>query len=194
MHPRTLELLFVPEDRSDATDVGLLVRQDERASAAGASGAAGPPHAVHVALVVLGRIEVDDVPEVVEIEAAGSDIGGNQGGGAAGAEPLQGALALRLAHVAVHGDDLDAAAVELLCEAVCAALRAHEDEREARFCVEELDEGVDLAVRGHGNEVVLDDSVRIFYLTAGLKTSRVVRICPGELPDLAVERCREEHR
>ena len=51
-----------------------------------------------------------------------------KGGGAAGAEPLEGALALRLAHVAVHGDDVDAAALELLREPVGAALRAHEDE------------------------------------------------------------------
>src|SRR3954454_22842240 len=105
MHPRTLELLFVPEDRSDTTDVVLLVREDERAAAAGAAGAAGPPHAVHVALVVLGRVEVDHVADVVEVEAAGRDVCRDERRGAPRTEALERALALRLAEISVHRDD-----------------------------------------------------------------------------------------
>src|SRR5204863_3246677 len=75
-HSRAFELLLVPEASRDAADVCLLVGEDERAAAAGAAGTACPPHAVHVALVVLGRVEVDDVADALEIEATGRHVGG----------------------------------------------------------------------------------------------------------------------
>src|SRR6059036_1933363 len=58
-HPGALELLLVAEARRDAAHVGLLLGQDERDPAPGAAGAAGAADAVQVALVVLGRVEVD---------------------------------------------------------------------------------------------------------------------------------------
>src|ERR1041384_7292631 len=60
-HSRALELFAVPEPGSDATDVALLLGKDKSAAPPGAAGPAGPPHAVHVALVVLGRVGVDDL-------------------------------------------------------------------------------------------------------------------------------------
>src|SRR6266481_8515122 len=88
-HSRTLELFSVPKAGSNATHVALLIRKDERAAAAGATGTAGPSDTVHVALVVLGRVEIDDVADVVEVETSSGDVGGNQGGGATRAEPLE---------------------------------------------------------------------------------------------------------
>src|SRR5947208_769268 len=82
------------------------------------------------------------------------DGGGDEGGGATGAEPLECALALGLAHVAVHGDDVDAAARELVREAVGPALRAHEDEREPGLGFEQLYERVDLPLRRHRDEIM----------------------------------------
>ena len=59
----------------------------------------------------------------------------------AGVEPLQCALALRLALVAVDGDRVDVVARKLLDEPVGAGLRADEDEREAALVlVEQLDQ------------------------------------------------------
>src|SRR5260370_15745567 len=127
-HCRTLELFFVPEAGSNATHVALLVRKDERAAAAGATGTAGPPDTVHVALVVLGRVEIDDVADRLEVEAACGHVRGDERRRATGAEPLECALALGLAHVAVHGDDVDAAAGERLRGPVGAALRPHQNE------------------------------------------------------------------
>src|SRR2546423_8295686 len=72
-HSRTLKLFFVPEAGSNATDVALLVRKDERAAPAGAAGAAGPPDAVHVALVVLRRGENDHVADRPEVQAPCGD-------------------------------------------------------------------------------------------------------------------------
>ena len=54
-----------------------------RARAAGAAGAAD---AVRVGLLVLGRVEVDDVRDVVEVEPAGGDVGRDQRRDLAGLE------------------------------------------------------------------------------------------------------------
>src|SRR6202171_6520008 len=76
-HSRTLKLLFVPKAGSNATHVALLIRKDKRAAAAGATGTAGPSDAVHVALVVLRRVEIDDVADRLEVEAACGDVRGD---------------------------------------------------------------------------------------------------------------------
>src|ERR1700730_16250882 len=93
-HSRTLKLLLVPKAGSNATHVALLIRKDERASPAGAAGTAGPSDAVHVALLVLRRVEIDDVADRFEIEAACGDVRGDERRRAARAEPLECALAL----------------------------------------------------------------------------------------------------
>src|SRR5882762_7653754 len=80
-HSRTLKLFFVPKAGSNATHVALLIRQDERAAAA------GPPDTMHVALVVLRRVEIDDVPDRLEVEAACGHVRGDERRGAARAEP-----------------------------------------------------------------------------------------------------------
>jgi hypothetical protein len=87
-------LLFVPKAGSNATHVALLIRKDERAAAAGATGTAGPSDAVHVALVVLGRVEIDDVADRLEVEAACGHVCGDERRRAARAEPLECPLAL----------------------------------------------------------------------------------------------------
>ena len=78
-----------------------------RAAAAGAAGAAD---AMDVALVVLGRIEVDHVRDVGQVEPAGGDVGGDERRHLAGAEPGERPLALALRHVAVERERRDVAA------------------------------------------------------------------------------------
>jgi hypothetical protein len=71
-----------------------------RPAVAGAGGAAG---AVQVGLVVLGRVVVDDDVDVVDVDAAGGDVGGDQHRQLAGGEVGQRPLAHALAQVAVDG-------------------------------------------------------------------------------------------
>src|SRR5437763_9027994 len=193
-HSRTLKLFFVPEAGSNATHVALLVRKDEGRAAAGAACTAGPPDAVHVALVVLGWVEIDHMADRLEVEAASGHVRGDERRGVTRAEPLERALALRLAHGAVHGDDVDAAPGELLREPVRPTLRAHEDEREPVLGAEQLDQRVDLAVVGDRDEIVLDHAVVVLDLAPRLEGRRIARVGLCELADLAVERRREEHR
>ncbi len=53
---------------------------DQGDDAAGLAGAGGTAAAVQVVLVVGGRVDVDDEVEVVDVDAAGRDVGGHQHG------------------------------------------------------------------------------------------------------------------
>ena len=64
-----------PARRATRLDVLLLLREDERDADAAATRAAGAADAVHVPVVLLGRIEVDDMGDLDEVEAPGRDIG-----------------------------------------------------------------------------------------------------------------------
>ena len=114
----------------DAADVRLLLGQHERDADAAAAGAAGAADAVGVDVGLLGRVEVDHVRDVVDVEAARGDVGRDERPHLAGVEARERPLALRLALVAVNRDGVDVVAAQLLDEPVGAGLRADEDERE----------------------------------------------------------------
>ena len=75
----------------------------------GAAGAAGAADPVDVGVAVLGRVEVDDVGDVGDVDAAGGDVGRDQGVDVAALEAGQRPFALALALVAVHRDGLELA-------------------------------------------------------------------------------------
>ena len=56
-----------------------LVGEHEADAGAAATGAAGAPDPVHVGVAVAGDVEVDDVGDVVDVDAAGGDVGRDQG-------------------------------------------------------------------------------------------------------------------
>src|SRR5688500_7916566 len=58
-----------PDRFLDVTEIGLLVRRDERECIAGRLGAAGAADAMDVILRRLRDIEVDDVPERFDVDA-----------------------------------------------------------------------------------------------------------------------------
>ena len=76
--------------------VGLLLRQHERHPGARSSGAPCPAHTVGVGLPVGGRVEVDHVRHVVEVEAACGDVGRDERRHLPGVEPRERPLALTL--------------------------------------------------------------------------------------------------
>ena len=145
------------EARGEPADVAALLRQDERDAGAAAARAAGAADAVDVVVVALRRIEVDHVRDVVDVEAAGGNVGRDERRDAAGLELSERALALVLREVAVHRDRPDVVlALELARELVGAVLRPHEDEREAAVGAELLDEALELVLGGDGDEGVVD--------------------------------------
>ena len=72
------ELAVQPQLGRDALDVARLLGADEGHAHAGAPGATGAPDAVHVAVAVLRRVEVDDVRDPRDVDAAGGDVGGDE--------------------------------------------------------------------------------------------------------------------
>ena len=99
---------------------------DQRDRGAGGAGAAGAADAVHVVLGHVGELEVDDLRQLVDVQAAGGDVGGHQHGDRAFLEAGQRAGAGRLALVAVDGGGGQAVLDQLLGQAVGAVLGARE--------------------------------------------------------------------
>ena len=113
----------------DLTEELQLIDADQRDGVARRAGTAGPADAVDVVLGHHRQLEVDDVGQAVDVEAARGDLGGDEDRRPAGLEVGQGADALALALVAVDRDRRDAVAAELLGESVGAVLGAGEHER-----------------------------------------------------------------
>ena len=123
---------------------------------AAAAGAAGAADAVRVGGRLLGRIEVDHVRDVVDVEAAGGDVGRDERAHLAGVEAGERLLALRLRLVAVDRDRVDVVAAELLDEPIGAGLRAHEDEREPAVVGQQVDQRLHLVLGRDRDELVVD--------------------------------------
>src|SRR6202043_2653483 len=86
------------------TDLPVL---GQRHHQAGGPGPGGTPGAVQVVLGVVRRVVLDDEVDVVDVDAARGDVGGDQDPRIPGGEPVQGPLALVLVAVPVDGGGAD---------------------------------------------------------------------------------------
>src|SRR4051812_7104825 len=118
MEARGGELVPQIEAPSNARDVGYLVVEDEGHADAAAPGSRGSADAVDVGLVVMWGIEIDDPGDPVDVDAAGGDIGGDEGAGGARFEAGQCLRALGLRLVAVNRRRLNAVLGQPLGEPV----------------------------------------------------------------------------
>ena len=134
-----------------------LARRDEADRLAAATGAAGAADAVHVRLGVDGEVEVDDVGDALDVEAAGRDIRRHEDVELARLQLVDGALALGLHDVAVDGGGGVAAGAQLLGQRLGLVLRAGEDDHALEVLdLEDAREGVDL-LRVRDHQVALRD-------------------------------------
>ncbi len=158
----------------------------------GRAGPAGPPDAMDVVGGDHRQLVVHDVRQLVDVEAARGDLGGDQDGRPAGLEVGQGAHALSLAAVAVDGRGADALALELLGEAVGTVLGAGEHERLVD------DAGLDQVRQQLALALAVDqvhdlgDQRRGRVAGRDLDRRRVVQEAAGQLPDLVREGGAEE--
>src|SRR5205823_8346230 len=95
------------------------------------SSSSGTPGPVHVALVLVGWIEVDHLRDVVEVEPARGDVGGDERLDLAALEAGECPFAGVLGHISVHSYGLHVLSDELVHEPIGSPLRACEHEREA---------------------------------------------------------------
>src|SRR5205814_2534687 len=122
---------------------GRLGGADEGDADARAPSAGGAARAVDVALAVGRRVEVDDVRDAGDVDAARGDVGGHERVDLAADEGGEGALALALRLVAVHRDGGDALLGQALDEPVGPVFGAHEDERALTVGAQLADELLD---------------------------------------------------
>ena len=97
-------------------------------SVAGGGSAAGAADAVDVILGHVGTIEIDDVRNFGDVDAAGGDIGGDQHAVLAAFEAADGGGPLALRAIAMDGDAGDALGRKGGGEAIGAVLGAGEDD------------------------------------------------------------------
>src|SRR5450755_1101122 len=150
------ETVVDPKLARQLTDVTMLPGPDERDPHPLATGAARASDAMHICLTVRGGIEVDHVRDAADVDAAGGDIGCDQGVDRAGLEPSQRLLALALGLVAVHRQRVDSMSGEPLDEPLGPALSAHEHERQLTVATQLVNQRLDPALACHLDEPVLD--------------------------------------
>jgi hypothetical protein len=112
----------------DVTEQRRFRRSHQRDRAPRASGAAGPANAVDVVLRHQRQIVVDDQRELRDVEAACGDIRRDQHRDAPEPEVRKRSRARTLALVAVDDGDVHSCSVEILADAIGAALGLAEDQ------------------------------------------------------------------
>ena len=186
-------LLGQPLDVVEQTALAGLGERDRHALATGATHTAD---AVHVGLGGARHVVVDDVRELVDVEAAGGDVGRHEQLGGAGAEPAHDPVALLLVHAAVERLGAVAAAVERLGELVdLPAGLAEHDRRGRRLDVEDAAQRGGLVVAAdevgglpHAGRLAGGDG-----LALDLDADRVLEVPLGDLGDPRRHRGREQH-
>src|SRR5579863_2773073 len=129
-------------------EVGALFPQEKRGGNAVFTGAAGAADAVDEVFGDIGKVVVDDVGDVLDVDAASGDVGGNEHAILPALETSEGRSPLRLRAVAMNHGGVDALTVQILGDALRAALGARENEAAAAFAFEQVEEHVGFAVFG----------------------------------------------
>ena len=122
----------MPALRSRSVDITALRGDRDGDDGAGGAGAGSAARAVQVRLVLHGRVDVDDELHLVDVHAAGGDVGGHEHAhsalGGVGAEGGEVALARGLRQVAVQIHRRDAGCREHLRELLGLVLGAGEED------------------------------------------------------------------
>ena len=116
------------DETFDIGEEDFLVQAHQRDRLAAGPRPPGAADAVHIILGHVGQLEVDDVGQLVDVDAAGRDVGGHQHLERAGLELGQRLGARPLALVAVDRHRGDPLIVQVLGQPVRAVLHAREDE------------------------------------------------------------------
>ena len=176
----------------DVAQQAMLVDAHQRHGVARAAGAAGAADAVHVVLRHVWQLEVHHVRQLVDVEAARGDVGGDQHVELHALEVGQRPRARALALVAVDGGGADVGLVELLGQRVGAVLGAHEDQHLVPVVVvDQLDQQVAL-LRLVDVVDALGDQVGGGIARRHLDQLRVAQQAVGEAADLVGEGGGEE--
>ena len=112
----------------DAAQMGPLLVAAECDCRPHRTGARRSTDPVHIILGNIRQLEIDDMGDVIHVDAARRDIGGDEHAAAAVAKAGKRAFALRLRFVAVDRGGVDAGRNQVADDAIGAVLGAGEDE------------------------------------------------------------------
>ena len=170
----------------------VLFRAHQRDRRAGGAGAAGAADAVHVVVGRVRQVEVDDVRQLLDVEAARRDVGRDQHADLARLEVVERLHALGLRAVAVDRGRVHALAVQLVGEPVRADPGRDEDQHLVDAPrLDEVHEELALALARHRMDDVRDE-LRGRVLRRDLHRDRVAQERFCERADLVGERGREQ--
>ena len=169
-----------------------LVAGDEADGGAVLARAGRAADAVDIGLRHIGQLEVHHVGDLVHVDAARGDVGGDQDAQLAVLERLKRALALRLALVAVDGAGLDAARFQIGRDLVGAVLGLGEDQaaRIGRVGEQFGQQGALLALLDPDHRLL--DALDRGGLRRDLDLDRILQQLAGQLADLRGHGGREE--
>src|SRR6478672_8717514 len=167
-----------------------LVRQGERHDGALVAGASRTTGAVEVVLVVGRRVDLQDDRDVVDVDAAGRDVGRDEHREGAVTERAEHAVALALVEATVERGRHDTLLAQLERDAVGAELGATEHDG-AALAVGDLGRDDLLVLRVDEQDVVVHALDRRGGVVRRVR-HRVGEVLLDERVDAAVERRREE--
>ena len=180
------------QQRLDVTEERRLVDADERDRLPVRARTPGPPDAVDVVLRDHRQLEVDDVGELLDVQASSRDVRRHEDGDAALLEVGQRLDALGLALVAVDRGGVDAVLDQLLRQAVRTVLGAGEDQRLVDAPEgDELAEQVALSLAVDGDHQLVDQ-LRGGVARRDLDEGRGREDPGGQRPDVVRERGTEQ--
>jgi hypothetical protein len=116
----------LPDEALDRSQLTTLIRVAQRDGYAPSAGAGRAANAVDVSLRDVRQLIVDDVRHLIDVDAAGGDVGRHQRSHPRHAQVRERMLALGLTFVAVDGGNADARRTEVTGDPVRAALGTRE--------------------------------------------------------------------
>ena len=176
------------DDAFEAAKFAEVFAGDEGDGGAGRERAASTTDAVDVVFELVREVEVEDVGDAVDVDAARGDVGRDKHANLTILEGLQGALTLTLRTVGVDGGTADVFALEFTADTVGTMFGARKDEHALKgFVLKEVVQH-DLLEGTRALVEQLGDGLGRGSTTANLDELRVALILLREGLDLAGER------
>ena len=183
---------FALDQAFDVAQQAVLIHANQRNRLALRTRAARTADTVHIVFRHVRQVEVDHVRQLVDVDAACGDVGGDQHAQRVGFELRKRARAGGLALVAVNRQRRDAVARELLGQAAGTVLGAREDQHLVPVVVaHKLGEQFALALAVHRIDALLDRLSR-GVAACDFDQRRLVEQTVSQLADVVRERCGEQ--
>ena len=176
----------------DRTNEAGFTRAGERDRDAVTTGTACAADAVHVVFGLTRRIEVDDVADAGNVNAAGGDVGRDQHTNTALTQAIKRAVTLRLVHVAMQSSSGDALFLQRQRQFISTALGGgkHQSLIEPLARKQGFEEAI-LVTKIVGKHQALLDLTAVFLSNFDFDALRITRHAVGHAAHHAVKRGRE---